>query len=401
MLEDSISSSPSKSSKSIRETRLKRKIKRKQAENNEHNKSDLQLPVDLHSFINDFYLDSEDESTDNNSRNNTTFSVAKTAAIVSNYKPFELEKTLAIADRLSAQQFQRNQTSFMPQTQGFVSCINLTQMELEKGPSGSLNQRNSSFSITESEMINCCHLAELNLQLTPKKDELFLVNSILEDFSQSPLSKHANKQQSPCQHTPEFRLRRKPIKTYSRTFLNRTKTNLNERFVVEEQIPVSSDDDEDDGRSSSSSLSIQEDITMGEVANNQTSVTSLHNTRLCENLLNLSVYFTQNQSQENINLANLSDDQEDHLFCSNVAYLIKDIKALHSIYQNTENFDSFDSADDFLGFPCAENVTVNGNIDVDSTDHNSIHTTLNITQDLSLHNDGQMDISLNGEGNFQ
>ncbi|KAM7344436.1 BRCA2, DNA repair associated [Cochliomyia hominivorax] len=386
-MEDSISSSPSKSNKSIRETRLKRKTKRKQIENNEQINDHESNKVDFGKSIHDFYY--QDSDNDSLVNDNTTFTMDKIPAVVCNYKPFEQEKTLAIADRLTMKPI--NSNFVIQETQGFITCIDLKEMELDNETPGHL-------SITETQMLNCCDQAEQNLQLTPKEDELFLVNSILEDFSQSPLRKEQIKVHTNWQYTPEFQLRQKPIKTYGREFLNKIKTNLNERFV-QENVNISDEDDnlDDDGRSSNSSLSIQEDVTVGEFPNNQTSVTNLDNSRLCENLLNLSVYFTQNNNPQDSLSCEDEYNQEQMTFSSNVSYLIKDILAFHSIYQKNTLGDSFNSIEDFLGFPEHKDHKESNTIDVDVTEHNSLNTTLNITQDLCDNKERLQDTSFNEE----
>ncbi|XP_065368244.1 uncharacterized protein LOC135960786 [Calliphora vicina] len=395
MLEDSITSSPSKSNKSIHEARLKRKNKRKKADEILQINSDQEQIVGLHRIIDYFYKDSDGEHSENEATN-STFLVTKPPAIIRNYKPFEMEKSLAIADHISSNQVKQNKPNLWPETQGFFTCKTLTELELAREQqTKDLNEnykQNSSFTITESEMISCCHNAENLLQhttskeidkansiaeeLSPKKnDDMSLVNSILEDFSQSPLSKEQIIINTSYQYTPEFRLRRRPEKTYSRKFLNTTKTNLNTRF---EDLPsaVSYDDD----HSNCSSLSVQEDLTFDELSNNNdTTPTSANNTqRLCENLLNLSVYFTQNNQS-------FSDDQQDtNLFSDKMSDLVKDILTLRSICPNNIRYDSYDSIEDFHGFPSHSNANERDVIDIENAELDSRHTTLNITHDLNI-----------------
>ncbi|XP_037826642.1 uncharacterized protein LOC119614600 isoform X2 [Lucilia sericata] len=283
MLEDSITSSPSKSNKSIHERRLIRKNKRKKADEVLPNKSDHRLhSTNRHMTIYDFYKDYEEDSTDSECKD-FTFMVAKPSAIIKDYKPFEKEKALAMADHISMhQKINENKTNIWPETQGFLTCLNLTQLEKEKPKDFSENNKsNTSFSITESELISCCNNAEKSLEndtenitiqdLTPKKqDDMFLVNSILEDFSLSPLKEGQIIANTSYQHTPEFRLRRIPTKTYSsRKFINTTKTNLNTRF---EELATA--DSEDDDHSNCSSLSVEEDVAMAELLNNQRQTTT-------------------------------------------------------------------------------------------------------------------------------
>ncbi|XP_046810897.1 uncharacterized protein LOC111679614 isoform X2 [Lucilia cuprina] len=283
MLEDSITSSPSKSNKSIHERRLIRKNKRKKADKVLPNKSDHHMQsTSRHITIHDFYHDYEKETTDSESKN-STFMVAKPSAIIKDYKPFQKEKALAMADHISMhQKINENKSIIWPETQGFLTCLNLTELEKENPNDFSENKSNTSFSITESQLISCCHNAEKTLEkdnanttreeLTPKKEyDMLLVNTILEDFSLSPLKEGQIIMNTSYQHTPEFRLRRIPMKTYnSCKFKNTTKTNLNTRF---EELANTESEDEDDDHSNCSSLSVQEDVAMAELLNNQRQTT--------------------------------------------------------------------------------------------------------------------------------
>ncbi|XP_037826641.1 uncharacterized protein LOC119614600 isoform X1 [Lucilia sericata] len=416
MLEDSITSSPSKSNKSIHERRLIRKNKRKKADEVLPNKSDHRLhSTNRHMTIYDFYKDYEEDSTDSECKD-FTFMVAKPSAIIKDYKPFEKEKALAMADHISMhQKINENKTNIWPETQGFLTCLNLTQLEKEKPKDFSENNKsNTSFSITESELISCCNNAEKSLEndtenitiqdLTPKKqDDMFLVNSILEDFSLSPLKEGQIIANTSYQHTPEFRLRRIPTKTYSsRKFINTTKTNLNTRF---EELATA--DSEDDDHSNCSSLSVEEDVAMAELLNNQRqTTTNTSNTQhLLENLLNLSVYFAQNSQTQNnlsdesrfdLNASCLIDnDQENRLFFNSIPDLLKDILTLRS--NNNKRYDSFNSLEDFHGFP-SNNELESDVIDIDNTELDIMQTTLR--HDLSAVDTSVMDTSFNAEEVF-
>ncbi|KNC27194.1 hypothetical protein FF38_02666 [Lucilia cuprina] len=415
MLEDSITSSPSKSNKSIHERRLLRKNKRKKADEVLSNKSDHHMQsTSRHITIHDFYHDYEEETTDSESKD-STFMVAKPSAIIKDYKPFEKEKALAMADHISMhQKINENKSNIWPETQGFLTCLNLTELEKENPKDFSENKSNTSFSITESQLISCCHNAEKTLEkdnvnttreeLTPKKEyDMLLVNTILEDFSLSPLKEGQIIMNTSYQHTPEFRLRRIPMKTYSSCkFKNTTKTNLNTRF---EELANAESEDEDDDHSNCSSLSVQEDVAMAELLNNQrqTAMTNTSNTQhLIENLLNLSVYFAQNsQTQNNLSDESLTsclidNDQDNCLFFNNIPELLKDILSLRS--NNNKRYDSFNSLEDFHGFPSNSDVE-SDNIDiVDNNEVNIMQTTL--THDLSAVDTSVMDTSFNAEEVF-
>ncbi|KAH8319645.1 hypothetical protein KR074_002823 [Drosophila pseudoananassae] len=127
--------------------------------------------------------------------------------------------------------------------------------------------------------ISIQELLLLEAQPTPGEQ---ITESILRDFCSSPTYFEENHE--PADETsPWFRFRHKKIKTYSRR-----------RILKEEPPPVTlkyEEDEEEDRLSCSSGLSVQEDYTTPAT----TSVCELDaNTsqKICENLLNLSEYFS-------------------------------------------------------------------------------------------------------------
>lgn len=127
----------------------------------------------------------------------------------------------------------------------------------------------------------------MEADLTPGEQ---IKETILRDFCSSPTYFEENYE--PANETsPWFRFRHKTIKTYSRR-----------RILKEEPPPVAIkyEEEEEDRLSCSSGLSVQEDYTTPAT----TSVCELDaNTsqKICENLLNLSEYFSLGNPNPNFN----------------------------------------------------------------------------------------------------
>ena len=380
MLEDSIISSPSKRNSSIHKVRLLRRTKRKQVdlENDQ---------LDLQNVLREFYFDSEESSNLIASKAlDSTFSIANPTSIVDNYKPFQLEKAYVLADHI-ATSTSRKLKSIQKETQGFLTCQRLTESEpliINATP------ENTSFTITETELIACCNQVEKKFcnipsgtkERTPMKGDVSLVNSILEDFSQSPLSKHQITNHMSWQYTPEYRLRRKPLKTYSRKFLNKTRTDLSKRFDTQSSV-VS--DEEEDINSSCSSLSVQEDNALIENVSTAPVSSSDTSQRLCENLLNLSVYFTQNDQcttytdamQQNA----ASSSSVELIPADRVRDLIQEILNLRANYRDFK--DSNDSLEDFYGFCDCTNY-VKDDKDLQSNIRKNLNQTVSNPSEITL-----------------
>lgn len=384
MLEESIASSPSKSNTSIRNVRLLRRTKRKQVDSE---KDDF----DLQNILTDFYFDAESNLT-NSKPLDSTFSIADTTSVVNNYKLFQLEKSYVTADNVVATT-SRKLKSTVVETQGFLTCEQLAENIPTKSDflwKTNATQINTSFTITESELITCCNQAEnifRNIspsikERSPSKDDMSLVNSILEDFSQSPLAKNQINNNMSWQCTPEYRLRRKPNKTYSRKFLNKTRADLSKRF---ENQSSSISDEEHDNISNCSSLSVQEDI--GAVENLSSALVSTSDTsqRLCENLLNLSVHFTQNDqnitcldNREQNQLNDTYSSVDDLVPASRVPNLINEIINLRVNLRTLK--DTNNSLNDFYGFPYYTNLVQENSNNIDQTVSDPSEITLSSNQ---------------------
>lgn len=384
MSEASISASPSNSDVTIYTARLKRRSKRSNINLPLQNNDQGANPDFFLNLLTDFYKDSEDDLTKSTATERKSKSVVKHPAIINNFKPFELEKSLVKADHIFLQESsKKNKANSFTVTQGFATCANLSPdknipqccfiNKTEK------DEQNNSFIITESELISCCHQAEKILGnnsskdqgSTPKKkDYTKLVNSILEDFSQSPLSKDQILTNVPCQCTPQFRLRRLPVKSYSRKHIKSIRINLDQHFKETEARLLS---DHDEVISCCSSLSVQEDDTFSENPNNQTILATLNNTeRLCENLVNLTEYFTQNELKQSFEESQEPDDKHSSEVSGNVvsnlnkiSELCQDIITLRSKQCNELHNDSYDSMDDFNGFANSDHNQINHNFNVD------------------------------------
>ncbi|KAH8284913.1 hypothetical protein KR054_002599 [Drosophila jambulina] len=127
-----------------------------------------------------------------------------------------------------------------------------------------------------SEFISLEDLLRTQAEPAPGQE---IVDMILRDFCSSPT--YVEEEDLPaCESLPWFRFRKKKIRTYAR-----------KRAPVQQNAIEVDDEEEDDRLSCSSGLSVQEDHT----APTATSVCELDaNTsqKICENLLNLSQYFS-------------------------------------------------------------------------------------------------------------
>ncbi|KAH8261457.1 hypothetical protein KR044_009570, partial [Drosophila immigrans] len=106
-----------------------------------------------------------------------------------------------------------------------------------------------------------------------------IVDQILKDFCSSP--SYLDDAQPTYFTHPDFRFYNKQIRTYSRQ--NR------------KQLNVILDDDEDERISCSSGLSVQEDFITQMPTTKHCNFDANSSQMICENLLNLSAFFTQNQ----------------------------------------------------------------------------------------------------------
>ncbi|XP_034475787.1 breast cancer type 2 susceptibility protein homolog isoform X2 [Drosophila innubila] len=133
------------------------------------------------------------------------------------------------------------------------------------------------------------HEAEENPE-TPERLQSIqnsIVLEILKDFCSSP---SYEKDEPPVYYvSPQFRFYNKKLRTYQR------------RCRVQPTTHLTTDDD-DERMSCSSGLSVQEDFITEMPTRNHCEFDANSSQRICENLLNLSAFFTQNNANSSIDL---------------------------------------------------------------------------------------------------
>ncbi|XP_055849936.1 breast cancer type 2 susceptibility protein homolog [Episyrphus balteatus] len=180
-----------------------------------------------------------------------------------------------------------------PQSQSDDKChkiADLIECKLEpKTPAKSM-------SVVEEILKDFCGSpteSEIEEEKTPNSAPKFLketksiVDEILEDFCGSPFSDCSPKANSE-DSTPIFRFKEQPIRTYSGLKKRRL---LAKRNIASDSNVFTSKDDGNTS-DSSSGLSVQEDFSQSVVPQLDT-VDLNKSVKLCENLLNLSSYFSQ------------------------------------------------------------------------------------------------------------
>ncbi|XP_075169341.1 BRCA2, DNA repair associated [Haematobia irritans] len=329
MQDDSITSSPSSSSgsKSIRRARNNRKSNRRSnILKDETNRVCLHLYEDI------------DSGEDSDGILASTFVVSSR---VRDFVPYEIENMLIKADRVPATM---NISNMPKHEKGFITCEQFSEQFLD--------DNNRADFITESELLDCCREIDEMVTNTPRKS-FSLVNSILADFALSPIT--TKSLENPIrywEYSPQFVLKIKPEKTYSRKY------RANKRLQFTEPMPSDDDDDDDIGSSRSSLISVQENVETEDVFN--TTVIPDLSEQFSENLLNLSTYFTQKPK-----------DAEEGSPCTyeatnNVVNLMNEISHLRS--NMTLDLISYNSEEDFSGFPLKiEEISLSDECCVDET----------------------------------
>ncbi|XP_041447973.1 breast cancer type 2 susceptibility protein homolog isoform X3 [Drosophila obscura] len=138
-------------------------------------------------------------------------------------------------------------------------------------------------------------LSQADYSTTVEKEEapVHISELILRDFCSSPTYEE-EKDIPICDSPPWFRFRKKRINTYSR------------KPPTQKEPTVADDEDEDDRLSCSSGLSVQEDHTVVTRVPAPTALCELDGNssqKICENLLNLSEYFSLSNTSPNPNKA--------------------------------------------------------------------------------------------------
>lgn len=343
------------------------------------------------------------------------------------FDPFQDELLLVTADRLaSASSSIKPCRSTLPATQGFQTCksfldnsinddnqnylseklANIEEARIEVSPAAipihmSNKLEDFHIEITDSELINFCHAAEQRLTepstppQTPTNNNLqtkSIVEQILDDFYCSP------EQYNIDISTPTyyFKHKSKSLRTYVRRKSNKILEYQDDKAgeLISNSIPTIENLNNADAMSTcSSDLSVQEDTT---VALNNISTVVLNNSeKICEQLLNLSAYFSQldaeNSPNDDFNASLMESNEivdKTQTFWISSKYLkaFNELLALRQKYPMViQTNDGFDSDDDFCGFSSQNN---NKNSEQQSTKENEINlsTSQRISQELLLNN---------------
>ncbi|XP_061392560.1 uncharacterized protein LOC133328026 [Musca vetustissima] len=382
MQDESISSSPSSSTnKSIRNARtLRKKCRRNLNKNVETSERSGSKEENLQ-FL---YYDSEGKEEDMNK----TFVV--TSSLVTDYIPFEMETLLMQADR---QSLKPKTVNVPPINEEFQTCQRLVETEFREDCERS-RDKEKSFFITESELLNCCNEADqiLVVESTPNKS-LRLVNSILEDFALSPFTTKSLETSTThnWEYSPQFILKQKPEKTYCRR--KQKKMRLSRRLEFNESASKADDkvhekEEEDCLSNGSSAMSIQEISQTEEDEDilNTTNTPDLSE-RVGGNLLNLTTFFTQENSP---------GKQESQTSHNNVALLQQDIDCMRLVYsQRSQHLNSYNSDEDFLGFPHASEDEIS--LPSENCEEEVINKTLVSPQSLQMSNDDDREMNCDEE----
>lgn len=308
MADESINSSPRKLNNSIHKSRLHRRHKRlnvtaESSCNHEDEEENLSCTL--------LVMYDSDETIQDSNKNKCPRNEKAMPKVNISYDPFAEHRLLVLADRSSAMP---SSSRLFKATQGFEPCNNFLFESLEhrEDKISEINyNKTDAFEITDSELLHVCEetekktsdlssikqfkMDEDNSPTTPepKRKTKSIVDLILEDFCGSPQSPEL--QQSSEESNLNFRFANKPLRTYSR----HKHENVMARQNIAEQYNKSTNsvahcipNDDLLSYDSSTDLSVQEDQT--QLIPVKEEVVLLQNSQsLCENLQNLSAYFTE------------------------------------------------------------------------------------------------------------
>uniref|UniRef100_A0A1B0AF39 Uncharacterized protein n=1 Tax=Glossina pallidipes TaxID=7398 RepID=A0A1B0AF39_GLOPL len=357
-MDESIESSPQSFYKSVYQKRMhrKHKLQKRSVSSPQTNENDKKLRqpalLDVYDNI------SEESCLDgpNDCDVNKTFVIQKDIALEKKMSRYE-DDIMSLADSRSYVQTSTTNFDNLTASQKFASCHELLSQSAELSTNG------SEFHITDTELIECCNKVEVMMKEENNIDapetargdnsNKTIVDIIFEDFSTTPFNSPIASPESKLRNlerTPLFILLEKPKRCYSRKFREKAKSNLEEKFKA-------AIDDNNDNMStcssSLSSLSIQGDFTTTD--EHDRSVLPNTSQHLCENLLQISNYFTQSSNSELYlkkeiftSKSKIDDTCE---IPPNLVPVIEEILALKS--KNIEYLEAeLDICDgDFLGFP--------------------------------------------------
>lgn len=370
-MEQLITTSPTCLNKSIHKSRLQRKRKRQQ--NTQQNSSSIQA-------IN-FYKSSSAEDSSDNDTTSCTKPQSKCSNIIPNFKPFLDEIKLCIADRVPMET--KNKPAF-GLTQQFQTCQDMFTAELEQNqneafgketvqPNIAANLLNNCSMITESELVKCWNQIDHILVENSSHLKETAASKILKDFGLSPLcDKQMQNSSNVCELTPEFRLKRLPLRSYSRRKVERACRRLKLEPNHSSNKHLDTIDVEDKASVCSSSLSVEEDLTQIDEKQENLNLSPNESQILCNNLLNLTAFFSIES-----HAAALNDD--DVMPTSQIIPdLIQDILSYQS---RSQRADSFSSSEDFQGFNNVDNEKQSISLEEDMQQDNALDgTVLNAAQ---------------------
>ncbi|XP_011181508.2 breast cancer type 2 susceptibility protein homolog [Zeugodacus cucurbitae] len=311
MADESINSSPRKLNNSIHKSRLHRRQKRINATFSKTAESLCKNEVEEENLSCTLLVmyDSDEPMED-------TVKEKPLPKVNISYDPFAEQRLLVLADRSKAMP---SSSRHFKATQGFEPCDNFIfeppEPRVDK-VSETQNSKTGAFEITDSELLQLCEETEkktislsgvkedkMEIDKSPKtpkakRETKSIVDLILEDFCSSPQSPELN--QSSEESNFNFRFANKPLRTYSRPKRENViaRQNIAEQYTQPTNI-VGHFELNDDllSNDSSTDLSVQEDQTQL-IPVKEEIVVLQRSQNLCENLQNLSAYFTQLVEEE-------------------------------------------------------------------------------------------------------
>ncbi|XP_039955627.1 breast cancer type 2 susceptibility protein homolog isoform X2 [Bactrocera tryoni] len=313
MADESINSSPRKLNNSIHKSRLHRRHKRLNATFTTTSETSCKHEEEEGLSCTLLVMYDSDETMENSIKNKCLRNEKPISKVNTSYDPFAEHRLLVLADRSRTMP---SSSRLFKATQGFEPCNNFLIESLEQREDKiSENNRNKTdvFEITDSELLQVCEetekktidlssIKEVKVDInkspsTPKRKTKSIVDLILEDFCSSPQSPEL--QQSSEESNFNFRFTNKPLRTYSK----RKHEIVMARQNIAEQYnkPTNSVahcvlNDDLLSNDSSTDLSVQEDQTE-HIPVKEAVVVLQHSQSLCENLQNLSAYFTESSGE--------------------------------------------------------------------------------------------------------
>ncbi|KAH8370210.1 hypothetical protein KR093_002661 [Drosophila rubida] len=267
-------------------------------------------------------------------RSDMSFDSSKPSTVAADMATFDL---LCEADRLDCQRALEEpvRSHVVPASDNFMSLqwlLESQQLPLDeistcpKSPSSSVDQN---YCLQSKEEIA---LPAEEILKPSSHNKNVIVEQILQDFCTSP--SYLDDAQPTYYTHPDFRFYNKTIRTYSRQCRRQKKTTL--------------EDDDDEHLSCSSGLSVQEDFVTQMPITKHCDFDANSSQLICENLLNLSAFFTQNQVNSCSSIDLPADRAQTEIIVLEEPQEAEDILMDNGYYVgNTEECSLLDEDDDF------------------------------------------------------